>query len=52
MKKFENEVRLAREIVIIGFATVFITLGIMSVILIVSGEKNIFKKALETEDEE
>ncbi len=46
------ELDIAREIVIIGFATVFITLGILSVILTVSGEKNLFKKAMETLDEE
>jgi hypothetical protein len=46
------ELNIAREIVIIGFATVFITLGIISVILTVSGEKNILKKTPETSDEE
>jgi len=46
------ELNIAREIVIIGFATVFITLGIISVILTVSGEKSIFKKTYETPEEE
>jgi hypothetical protein len=46
------ELNIAREIVIIGFATVFITLGIISVILAVSGEKNILKKTSEASDEE
>ena len=46
------ELNIAREIVIIGFATVFITLGIISVILTVSGEKNILKKTSEASDEE
>jgi hypothetical protein len=46
------ELNIAREIVIIGFATVFITLGIISVVLTVSGERNIFKKVSETPEEE
>ena len=46
------ELNIAREIVIIGFATVFITLGIISVVLSVGGERNIFKKTPETIEEE
>jgi hypothetical protein len=46
------ELNIAREIVIIGFATVFISLGIISVILTVSGERSIFKKTPETIEEE
>ena len=46
------ELNIAREIVIIGFATVFITLGIISVVLAVGGERNIFKKTPETTEEE
>ena len=46
------ELNIAREIVIIGFATVFISLGIISVILTVSGERSIFKKTPETTEEE
>ena len=46
------ELNIAREIVIIGFATVFITLGIISVVLAVGGERNIFKKTPETIEEE
>jgi hypothetical protein len=46
------ELNIAREIVIIGFATVFITLGIISVVLTVGGEKSIIKKTPEAPEEE
>jgi hypothetical protein len=46
------ELNIAQEIVIIGFATVFITLGIISVILTVGGERNIFKKTPDASEEE
>jgi len=40
-----TELDVAREIVIIGFATVFITLGVISVVIVAVGGKRFIKKA-------
>jgi hypothetical protein len=46
------ELNVARQIVIIGFATIFITLGILTIVLIWSGGKEFVQKILQTFDEE
>jgi hypothetical protein len=42
------ELNIAREIVIIGFATIFITLGLLAVVLAAVGGKNFIKKIVES----
>jgi Mechanosensitive ion channel, conserved TM helix len=46
------ELNIAREIVIIGFATIFITLGLLTVVVAAVGGKNFIKKIVETLEEE
>jgi hypothetical protein len=46
------ELNIAREIVIIGFATIFITLGLLTVVVAVVGGKNFIKKIIESFEEE
>ncbi len=46
------ELQIAREIVIIGFATIFITLGVIAVILTAAGGKEFVKKIQESFEEE
>jgi len=38
------ELDVAREIIIIGFATIFITLGVIAIVITASGSKNFLKK--------
>jgi hypothetical protein len=42
------ELDVAREIVIIGFGTIFITLGAIAIIITAVGERNLFKKLEQT----
>jgi hypothetical protein len=46
------ELNIAREIVIIGFATIFITLGLLTVVVAAVGGKNFIKKIIESLEEE
>jgi hypothetical protein len=46
------ELNIAREIVIIGFATIFITLGLLTVVVAAVGGKNFIKKIVESLEEE
>lgn len=46
-----TELDIAREIVIIGFATIFITLGLLTVVIAVVGGKNLLKKIGESLEE-
>jgi hypothetical protein len=46
------ELNIAREIVIIGFATIFITLGLLTVVVAALGGKNFIKKIVESLEEE
>jgi hypothetical protein len=46
------ELNIAREIVIIGFATIFITLGLLTVVVAAVGGKNFIKKIIESFEEE
>jgi len=46
------ELNIAREIVIIGFTVIIITLGIMSILITALGGKNLVKKALATLEED
>jgi len=45
------EINIAREIVIIGFATVFITLGVLTVLFVASAGKNFVQKILDKDEE-
>jgi hypothetical protein len=47
-----TELDIAREIVIIGFATIFITLGLLVVVIAIVGGKNFLKKVGESLEEE
>jgi hypothetical protein len=46
------ELNVAREIVIIGFATIFITLGLLTVVAAAVGGKNFIKKIVESLEED
>ena len=46
------ELNIAREIVIIGFATLFITLGLLTVVVAAVGGKNFVKKIAESLEED
>jgi hypothetical protein len=46
------EINIARQVVVIGFAAVFITLGIIAVVLIAVGGKEFVRKIMQTLDEE
>jgi hypothetical protein len=46
------ELDIAREIVIIGFATIFITLGLLTVVVAAVGGKNFVKKIVESLEED
>jgi hypothetical protein len=46
------EIDIAREIVIIGFATIFITLGLLTVVVAAVGGKNFVKKIVESLEED
>ena len=46
------ELDIAREIVIIGFATIFITLGIFTIVIAFIGGKDFVKKLQDTLGEE
>ena len=46
------ELDIAREIVIIGFATIMITLGILSIVITALGGKNFIQKIGKTLEEE
>jgi hypothetical protein len=46
------ELNIAREIVIIGFATLFITLGLLTVVVAAVGGKNFIKKIVESLEED
>jgi hypothetical protein len=47
-----TELNIAREIVIIGFTTIIITLGLLAVVLTALGGKTLVKRAIETLDGE
>jgi Mechanosensitive ion channel, conserved TM helix len=47
-----TELNVAREIVIIGFATIFITLGMLTIVLAAVGGKEFIKKIQQSLDEE
>jgi len=46
------ELNVAREIVVIGFATIFITLGLLTVVAAAVGGKNFIKKIVESLEED
>jgi Mechanosensitive ion channel, conserved TM helix len=47
-----TELNIAREIVIIGFTTIIVTLGILAIVLVALGGKTLVKKVLDTFEEE
>lgn len=47
-----TELDVAREIVIIGFATIFVTLGILTIVLSLLGGKELMSRVMETIEEE
>ncbi len=46
-----EEMNISREIVIIGFTVTFITIGVLAVLIIALGGKELAKKILESQDE-
>jgi hypothetical protein len=46
------ELDVAREIIIIGFGTIFITLGVIAIVITAAGSKNFLKKLEATFKEE